>query len=271
MAEHGTGIAIFGGGKMGEALLAGLRSGDGARTDVVVSERYPGRAAQLAETYGIETPDLADAVARSATLVLAVKPQDMDALLAEIAPVVRTSHLVVSVAAGVTTTHLEAGLGADVPVVRCIPNTPALVNEGMTAISAGTHATDEHLALAESLLGAVGRVVRVPESQLDVVTALSGSGPAYLYLVAEALIDAGVLLGLPRALATELTVQTVVGSAAMLRDSGEHPVLLREAVSSPGGTTVAGIREFERHGLRASFADALEAAARRSAELGRST
>jgi pyrroline-5-carboxylate reductase len=197
-----------------------------------------------------------------------VKPQDIDTLLAEMAPVVEARHVVVSVAAGVTTTHLERALPDGVAVVRCMPNTPALVDQAMTAIAGGAHADDEHLAVAESLLAAVGRVVRVPESQLDAVTALSGSGPAYFFYLVEAMIDAGILLGLPRTLAAELIVQTAVGSATMLRDSGEHPVQLREAVTSPGGTTIAAIRELEVHGVRAALLAAIEAAARRSRELG---
>ncbi len=177
-------------------------------------------------------------------------------------------HLVVSVAAGITTAHIERALPDGVAVVRCMPNTPALVDEAMTAVAAGVHADEAHLAIAESLLGAVGKVVRVPESQLDAVTALSGSGPAYFFFLVEAMIDAGILLGLPRALAADLIVQTAIGSAVMLRDSGEHPVQLREAVTSPGGTTIAAIRELEVHGVRAALLAAIEAACRRSAELG---
>jgi pyrroline-5-carboxylate reductase len=149
-----------------------------------------------------------------------------------------------------------------------MPNTPALVDEAMTAVSAGEHASEQHLVTAETLLASVGRVVRVPESQLDAVTALSGSGPAYFFYLVEAMIDAGILLGLPRSLAAELIVQTAIGSAKMLRDSGEHPVQLREAVTSPGGTTISAIRELEVHGVRAALLAAIEAAALRSAELG---
>lgn len=261
-------VAILGGGKIGEALLSGLLRGERTPGDVVVSEKHPERAAYLADTYGVKTLEPAAAVAAARTLVLAVKPQDIDALLAELRPVVGPEHLVVSVAAGVTTAHLEARLAPEVPVVRCMPNTPALVDQAMTAVSAGAHADEAHLAVAESLLGAVGRVVRVPESQLDAVTALSGSGPAYFFFLVEAMIDAGILLGLPRALSAELIVQTAIGSAVMLRDSGEHPVQLREAVTSPGGTTIAAIRELEVHGVRAALLAAIEAACLRSRELG---
>ena len=171
-------------------------------------------------------------------------------------------HLVVSVAAGVPTARIEAALPAGVAVVRVMPNTPALVDEGMSVLSPGAHAGEEDLDEAEALLAAVGQVRRVPESQQDAVTALSGSGPAYFFYLVEAMVDAGILLGLPRALAADLVVQTALGAAVMMRDSGEHPVQLREAVSSPGGTTVAAIRELERHGVRAALMAAIEAAQR---------
>jgi pyrroline-5-carboxylate reductase len=261
-------VAILGGGKIGEALLSGLLRGERGAADVVVSEKHPERAAYLADTYGVQVTDVAPAVKLAGTLLIAVKPQDIDTLLREVAEAIETRHVVVSVAAGVTTRHIERALPAGIAVVRCMPNTPALVDQAMTAVAGGAHATDEHLAVAESLLGAVGRVVRVPESQLDAVTALSGSGPAYFFYLVEAMIDAGILLGLPRALAAELIVQTAIGSATMLRDSGEHPVQLREAVTSPGGTTIAAIRELEVHGVRAALLAAIEAAARRSRELG---
>ncbi len=264
----GQTIAILGGGKIGEALLSGLLRGDRTTADIVVSEKHPERATYLADTFGVQVTDVAGAVKQAGTLLIAVKPQDIDTLLAEMTPAVESRHLVVSVAAGVTTKHIERGLPDGVPVVRCMPNTPALVDQAITAVAAGAHADDEHLGVAENLLGAVGRVVRVPEHQLDAVTALSGSGPAYFFYLVEAMIDAGILLGLPRALAAELIVQTAVGSAMMLRDSGEHPVQLREAVTSPGGTTIAAIRELEVHGVRAALLAAIEAAARRSRELG---
>jgi pyrroline-5-carboxylate reductase len=263
-------LAILGGGKIGEALLSGLLRGERTPADIVVAEKHGERASYLTDTYGVKAVEPLAAVAAARTLVLAVKPQDIDVLLAQIRPAVGPDHVVVSVAAGVTTSHIEAALAAGVPVVRCMPNTPALVDEAMTAVSAGAHAGEQHLALAESLLACVGRVVRVPESQLDAVTALSGSGPAYFFFLVEAMIDAGILLGLPRTLAAELIVQTAIGSAVMLRDSGEHPVQLREAVTSPGGTTIAAIRELEVHGVRAALLAAIEAACNRSRELGAS-
>jgi pyrroline-5-carboxylate reductase len=261
-------IAILGGGKIGEALLSGLLRGERNAEDIVVTERYPDRAAFLTEKYGVRVVDVASAAEHAATLIVAVKPQDIDGLLAELNRAAHPGHLIVSVAAGVTINHLEQGLPDGVAVVRCMPNTPALVDQAMTAIAGGSHASEQDVAVAESLLAAVGRVVRVPESQLDAVTALSGSGPAYFFYLVEAMIDAGILLGLPRTLAAELIVQTAVGAATMLRDSGEHPVQLREAVTSPGGTTIAAIRELEIHGVRAALLAAIEAAARRSRELG---
>ncbi len=254
-------IAILGAGKMGEALLSGLlRAGV---KDVVVTARRPERADVLRERHGIEVLSNADAVARASTVLVTVKPQDMDALLSSIS--VSPDQLVVSVAAGIPTSFVEKRLGP-VPVVRVMSNTPVLVDEAMSAISPGAHATEEHLLRTEELLGHVGRTIRVPESQQDAVTALSGSGPAYFFFLVEAMIDAGILLGLPRAVAADLIVQTALGSALMLRE-GEHPVKLREAVTSPAGTTINAIRELERHGVRAALIAAIEAARDRSQEL----
>jgi pyrroline-5-carboxylate reductase len=268
-----SGLAIVGGGKIGEALLAGLlrRGGSPGASPgaIVVVERSPQRAAELTDRYGVAAEDLEGAARRCRVLLLAVKPQDIGTLLELLAPHVSADHLVVSVAAGVPTERFEAVLPEGTPVVRVMPNTPALVDEGMSVLSAGTHATEAHLDEAEALLSAVGRVARVPEHQQDAVTALSGSGPAYFFYLVEAMVDAGVLLGLPRALTTELVVQTALGSAVMLRESGEHPAQLRDAVSSPGGTTIAGIRELERHSVRSALIAAIEAAQRRSVELGR--
>jgi pyrroline-5-carboxylate reductase len=267
---HGrTGLAVVGGGKIGEALVSGLVRRPGAAAGIVVVERSPQRAAELVERHGIRAMDLAAAAAASRVLLLAVKPQDVDTLLGLLAPHVDGDHLVVSVAAGVPTARIEAALPPGTPVVRVMPNTPALVDEGMSVLSAGAHADETHLDEAEALLSAVGQVRRVPESQQDAVTALSGSGPAYFFFLVEAMIDAGILLGLPRTLAADLIVQTALGAATMLRDSGEHPVQLREAVTSPGGTTIAAIRELERHGVRAALIAAIEAAHDRSVELGR--
>ena len=262
-------IAILGAGKMGEALASGL-----LRAGVVApgrSSRLPGAVtapSSCGTSTGLRLLSAAQAAAKAQTLVIAVKPQDMDALLAEISGVVTPEHLVISVAAGITTAFIGRRLTGDVPVVRVMSNTPVLVDEAMSVISAGPHATEEHLRRAEELLRPVGKVLRIPESQQDAATALSGSGPAYVYFLVEAMVDAGILLGMPRNTALEMVKQAVYGAATMLRDSGEHPVLLREAVTSPGGTTINAIRELERHGVRAAVLAAIEAARDRGRELG---
>ena len=260
-------VALLGVGKLGEALLSGLlRSGTPAG-DMIAAERYVERADEIASRYGVLTLTPEQAAARADVVLLAVKPQDMRALLTDVGPHVRTGTLVVSLAAGITSALVEELVPDGTPVVRVMTNTPVFVDEAMSAISAGSHAGAEHLQVVEDLLNPVGKVVRVPESQQDAVTALSGSGPAYFFFLVEAMIDAGILLGLPRAVAAELIVQTAVGSARMLRESGEHPVLLREAVTSPGGTTIAAIRTMEDHGVRAALLSAIEAARNRSREL----
>jgi pyrroline-5-carboxylate reductase len=216
---------------------------------------------------GVVVVPPAAAAARADTLILTIKPQDMAALLTEVAPHTPPERLVVSVAAGITTSFLESRLATGTPVVRVMSNTPVLVDEAMSAISAGAHATEDHLVRTEAIFSPVGRTLRVPESQQDAVTALSGSGPAYFFYLVEAMTDAGILLGLPRQVAHDLIVQTAIGSAVMLRDSGQHPVMLREAVTSPAGTTINAIRELEKHGVRAAMLAALEAARDRGREL----
>ena len=266
-AGRTTQVAIIGAGVMGETLLSGLvRAGRPPQT-LLGGEKRPERAEELRERYGVEVVANRVAASKADTVVVVVKPQDMSDLLDEIAPELRPGQLVVSLAAGITTTFIEAHLPDGVAVVRVMPNTPALVDEGMAAISRGSHCDEEHLAEAESLLAATGRVLRVPERQQDAVTAISGSGPAYLFFVVEAMIEAGVHLGLPRTTSTELVVQTVVGSAKLLRETGEHPTVLREQVTSPGGTTAAAIRQLEDHKVRAAFLTAMEAARDRSRAL----
>jgi pyrroline-5-carboxylate reductase len=260
-------VAILGAGVMGETLLSGLIRGGRPVAELLVGEKRAERAAELQERYGVEVVGNVQAAQKAETVVLVVKPQDMDDLLAEIAPHLRAGQLVVSLAAGITTTFIESRLPEGVVVVRVMPNTPALVDEGMAAISRGSHCDESHLVEAESLLASTGRVIRVPEKQQDAVTAISGSGPAYLFFVVEAMIEAGVHLGLPRATAAELVVQTVVGSAKLLRETGEHPTVLRERVTSPCGTTAAAIRQLEDHKVRAAFLTALEAARDRSRAL----
>jgi pyrroline-5-carboxylate reductase len=253
---------------MGEALVRGLvSSGWAAAAELVVVEALPSRRDELAAA----VPGLgvvAEPVP-AADVLIAVKPADVPAAcraLAGAAPPRR----VLSVAAGVTTATIEAGLGGDAAVVRAMPNTAALVGAGVAAIAPGRAATAADLDWAEEVLRAVGTVVRVAEGQLDAVTGLSGSGPAYVFLVVEALVEAGVLVGLPRPTSEALAAGTVLGAARLLEESGRSAADLRADVTSPGGTTAAGLRELERHGARAAFLDAVAAATARSAELGRS-
>jgi len=260
-------VAIIGAGVMGETLLSGLIRAGRRVDDLLVGEKRPERARELEERYGVTVVSNVEAAEKADTVALVVKPQDMGDLLTEIAPSVRPGQLVVSLAAGITTAFLESRLPEGVAVVRVMPNTPALVDEGMAAISRGSHCDEEHLLEAESLMDSIGRVLRVPEKQQDAVTAVSGSGPAYIFFVVESMIEAGVHLGLPRATAAELVVQTVVGSAKLLRETGEHPTVLREQVTSPAGTTAAAMRELEDHKVRAAFLAALEAARDRSRAL----
>ncbi|WP_041254937.1 pyrroline-5-carboxylate reductase [Frankia sp. EAN1pec] len=275
-------VAIVGAGRLGGALMSGLLRAGRTPSEVVAAERDPGRAAEITRRYGVEVVDPATAAAKAGVVVLATKPQDMGTVLAQLAPHVAPGALVVSVAAGITSAFVAERLAPGTPVVRVMTNTPLLVGEAMSAVCAGPGAGDEHVAAVEEMLRPVGRVVRVTETQLDAVTALSGSGPAYFFYLIEAMIEGGVLLGLPRALAAELVVQTAAGSARMLRDpgagdsdgaggaAGEHPSLLREAVTSPGGTTVAALRQLDRGGVRAAVLDAVVAAWTRSRELGAS-
>jgi pyrroline-5-carboxylate reductase len=262
-------IAILGGGRIGEALLSGLLSSGWRNPDeIVVGERGAERVADLRERYGVEaTTENRSVVAGAGLVVVAVKPQDIDALLGDIGGLLTSEQTVVSVAAAIPTRHIESHIAEGVPVVRAMPNSPATVHEGMAGICAGAHADDTHLALAEEALSHLGRVVRVPESWMDAITAVSGSGPAYFALLAEAMIEAGILLGLSREISTTLVVQTMFGTAKQLRDERMHPVELREAVTSPGGTTIAAIRELEQAGVRAAFLNAIQAAMDRAREL----
>ena len=260
-------IALLGAGVMGEAVLAGLISTEDGPTEVIVSEGRPERAAELRDRYGVEIVDNVDAASRADTLLIVVKPQDVGSVLDDIAPVARTGQLVISLAAGITTASIEARLPDGVAVVRVMPNTPALVGAGMAAIAPGSHCSDDQLAIAEKLLSVTGRVVRVPEDQLDAVTAVSGSGPAYVFLVTEAMTEAGIALGLPAETASELAVQTVIGSAQLMRETGDEPGVLRQRVTSPGGTTAAALGELETRDLRGIFAAALERARDRGREL----
>ena len=261
-------IAILGAGKIGESLLAGLHSSDWK--DIVVTTRREERAAELRERHEVEaTTSNAEAIKGADVIVIAVKPQDIETLLGEIGHLVVSTQTVLSVAAAIPTTAIERHLADDVPVVRAMPNAPAIVHEGIAGICAGRHAVAEHLERAETVLRAVGDVVEVSEDYMDAVTAVSGSGPAYYALLAEAMIEAGILLGLSREISTKLVVQTMLGTAKLLRDEKMHPVELREAVTSPGGTTIRAIRELEQAGVRAAFLNAINAAMERSKELAR--
>ncbi len=264
--SHGR-LALVGAGVMGQALLGGLLRAGRSPGDVLVVDRRAGRGAELHERFGVRVVAEPSGVRDAATVLLAVKPQDLDALLDSLAPHVAPGALVVSLAAGVTTAAIEARLPAGTAVVRAMPNTPSLVDEGMAALAGGGACTDADLAEAEDLLRSCGRTVVLPEKHLDAVTALSGSGPAYVFYVVEAMVEAGVLLGLPRAAATELVVQTVVGAGAMLRGTGQHPTVLREQVTSPAGTTAAALRRLDEEGVRAALVSAVEAAWARSRQL----
>ena len=262
-------VAFLGGGKMGEALISGLiRSGGRMPDEIMVTNRRDERARELAGKYGVAaTLDNPGAARWADVLVLMAKPQDTETLLSQIREEVTTEHTVISFAAGVRTSFVEKHLPDGVPVVRVMSNVPVMVDEAMSVIAAGSTAIDEHLAIAEELLGYVGKVLRLKEQHLDAVTATSGSGPAYFFLLAEAMIEACILLGLSRDVATDLIIQTMLGSAKMLRDTGKHPVELREMVTSPGGTTIEAIRHLEEAGVRAAFLNAIDAARQRSMEL----
>jgi pyrroline-5-carboxylate reductase len=265
----GERIAVLGGGRIGEALVSGLRSA--GWSNLVVTSRTEARVEELRARHGVEaTTANADAVRDAVLVVVAVKPQDIEALLDEVGPLLQPGQTLLSVAAAIPTAQIEARIASDVPVVRAMPNAPSTVHEGMAGICAGAHAGEAQLALAEDVLSHLGRVVRVSESAMDAITALSGSGPAYFALLAEAMIEAGILLGVSREISTTLVVQTMLGTARQLRDQGMHPVELRESVTSPGGTTIAAIRELEQAGVRAAFLNAIQAAMHRAQELAAS-
>jgi len=254
---------------MAAALIAGLRASGVAAELLRASEPRAERRSLLAREHGIEVgADNAEIAGWAEVLVLAVKPQVMEQALASIAPKLAEGTLVISILAGVPTARLQAGLPAGARVVRAMPNTPALVGAGATALCKGSAATDADLAAARELFEAGGRVVVVSEAQMDAVTGLSGSGPAYVMTVIEALADGGVKAGLARDVALELATHTVLGSARLLAETGQHPGALRDAVTSPGGTTIHGLAALERGGLRSALIEAVSAAAARSRELG---
>ncbi len=262
-------LAVLGCGKMGEALVAGLLASGWRKPDeITVTARREERLDELTTAHGVDaTLDNSQAVRGAEVIVLACKPQDIEALLTGISTDVAADQTILSVVAAIKIGQIESLLAADVPVVRAMPNTPSIVHEGMAGVAGGRFADESHMKLAVDVLTHVGRVVTVDEDYLDAVTAISGSGPAYFALLAEAMIEAGILLGLAREVSTELVVQTMLGSAKLLRDEHMHPVELREMVTSPGGTTTRAIRVLEQSGVRAAFLNAIQAAMERSKEL----
>ncbi len=266
----GKKIAFLGSGNMAEALVKGLlAAGTAAAAEIVCAEPRAERREELRKRHGVAvTAGNLEAVREAQLVVLSVKPQVMDALLDEIAPAVDHSKLVISIAAGVPIAAIARRLGAGARIVRTMPNTPALVGEGATALSRGPHATEADLSEAVALFEAVGTAVVVDEHLLDAVTGLSGSGPAFVFLAIEALADGGVKVGLPRHVSLALAAQTIVGAGRLVLETGEHPGKLKDQVTSPGGTTIAGVHALEAAGFRAALIAAVEAATRRSRELG---
>ena len=273
MAGERTPVAVgfLGAGQMATALAKGWAAA--GMLDIAASwasDPYPTARVKFSEATGVAgVPGIPPAVDKAVVLVLAVKPQMMSVALAELRPHLNVHrHIVVSIAAGVTLGQLAEGLGDKVRAIRVMPNTPCLIGASASGFAAGSAATAEDTALVERLFGSVGVAVRVPETQLDAVTGLSGSGPAFVYVMIEALADGGVRAGLPRDVAQKLAAQTVLGSARMVLETGQHPGVLKDAVASPGGTTIAGLHALERAGVRAGLMDAVVAAANRATELG---
>jgi len=263
-------IGFIGAGNMGEALIKGiLKAKLLSSQKVCASDIRETKLKQFQKTYGIKTfKDNKELVSQVNIILLAVKPQNMEEVLSEIAPVIEKKHLVISIAAGITTSYISKRLNDKISVVRIMPNTPALIQEGASALAMGKHATQSDLKSVQKLFESVGKTVVVDESLMDAVTGLSGSGPAYVFLFIEALADAGVKMGLSRSVALLLSAQTCLGAARMVSETGEHPAKLKDMVTSPGGTTISGLHALEAGGLRTTIMDAVEAATRRSKELG---
>lgn len=262
-------LAVLGAGKLGEALIRGmLDAGVVQPADVVVTAAHPERVATLTQALGVRgAASNAEAVRGAGIVLIAVKPQTVPAVLEEIGPALEPAQLVISVAASVSTAFIEKHLPRPIPVIRAMPNTPALVRRGMTAIAPGRHARPEHAEAALALFRPVGRIVRLDEKHMDAVTALSASGPAFIYIVIESLAEGGVKVGLPRDVATELAAQTVLGSGAMVLETGEHPARLKDLVTTPAGCTIDGILELEDGGLRVTLIKAIVRATGRAREL----
>lgn len=260
-------FGIIGGGVMGEALLSRLLAQKLYEPDqILVSDPQTQRREFLAQQYGVQVTDHNQTVVAASVLLLAIKPQVFDAVVGQLSNK-NSNQIVLSILAGVPLQRLEAAFPGQ-PIVRSMPNTPATVGAGMTAIAAGRYAKPEHLQLAHQIFAAVGEVVEVPESLLDAVTGLSGSGPGYIAVVIESLIDGGVAVGLPRAVATQLAIQTVRGTAELIQTKGIHPAQLKDQVTSPGGTTIVGIAALEKAGIRSALIEAVKAACARSKQLG---
>lgn len=270
MSLNNRKIGFIGAGAMAEALFKGmLISGLFVREEILVSDVNVPRLQQLAEKYGIKTAaDNKDVVREAEIIILAVKPAVMPALLEETGPRAREGQFFISVAAGISTGFIESYFPLPVPVIRVMPNTPSLVGAGASAYTTGSNAGEEHARITEDLLKAVGIAVRVPEHLMDAVTGLSGCGPGYVFTIIEALVDAAVRVGLPRDTATKLAAQTLLGAAKMVQETGEHPARLRDMVTTPGGSTIAGLHVLETGKLRATLMDAVIAAANRAKELG---
>lgn len=264
-------ITVLGAGNMGTALVRGLlTSGAGTASSVTATHPRKKRIQELAKDLKVDwTTDNREAAAKADVLVLAVKPQILDEVLEEVADVVKAKALVCSIAAGVTTAHIESVLGGKQPVVRAMPNVAAVVGLSATAMCPGAHASKKHVATARKVFESVGSVEEVPEYLMDAVTGLSGTGPMYVFQILEGLSDAGVRVGLSRHVATRLVQQTMLGSAKMAIELGQHPAMLKDLVTSPGGTAIAALHSLERNGLRAVLMDAVEQATERSKELGR--
>lgn len=262
-------ITLIGTGKIGQALLGGIIKAElTPRENIIVTDILDAVLEQIENIYHVNTSKENDKAIQSADIILlAVKPQVIKEVLEQIRPVLKEYQLIISVAAGIKTTNIEHVIKKNNPILRVMPNIPALVDESATAIAKGAHANDDHLAIGQTIFNAVGDVVVVREEQLDAVTGLSGSGPAYIYMLLEALIDGGVKMGLARDVATRLSIQTVLGSAKLMRETKKHPAVLKDEVTTPGGTTIAAIHELEMHGLRNMLISAVETATKRSQEL----
>ena len=266
----GEKVGFIGAGNMGEALMRGIiKANLLSPQDVYASDTREARLKELQKNYGITTlRDNKDLVLKTRSIVLAVKPQNMEEVLKEIAPVIGKEHLVISIAAGITTSYISKHFEQKVPIVRVMPNTPALIQEGASALTAGKDVAKSNLESAQEIFDSVGKTVIVDESLMDAVTGLSGSGPAYFFLFIEVLTDAGIKMGLSRSVAQLLATQTCVGAAKMILETGRKPADLRDMVASKGGTTFSGLKAMEAGGLRAALMDGVEAATRRSKELG---